>query len=209
MLRSPVVVRAATEQDVESLTPLWDEFCEQIGSSLVPSGFIDVPERVRERIRISNATAEAGARPTYRLAIALSDGQPIAFASMTVVDRGLMSASSAVLIDVVHVKQGERKRGAGTALLRHAVAFADEVGASDVAVSVAPQVRDANRFYARHGFTQMVTRRSSPVSQLRRKLGVDVRLDQIDTTIELTPVERSLRRRALLSPRRSARSARG
>ena len=209
MLRSPVVVRAATEQDVESLTPLWDEFCEQIGSSLVPSGFIDVPERVRERIRISNATAEAGARPTYRLAIALSDGQPIAFASMTVVDRGLMSASSAVLIDVVHVKQGERKRGAGTALLRHAVAFADEVGASDVAVSVAPQVRDANRFYARHGFTQMVPRRSSPVSQLRRKLGVDVRLDQIDTTIELTPVERSLRRRALLSPRRSARRARG
>jgi hypothetical protein len=90
-------------------------------------------------------------------------------------------------------------------LLREAAGFADEVGAADVVVNVPPTMRDINRFYARNGFAPMVLRRSAPLAQLRRKLGVDPRLDPRDVTTDLTPVQRSLRRHLLLSPRRAAR----
>jgi hypothetical protein len=101
------------------------------------------------------------------------------------------------------VADAQRKHGVGTNLLREAVVFADEVGAGDVVVNVPPNARDVNRFYARLGFAPLVVRRSAPVGHLRRKLGVEARLDPRDVTIDLTPVQRSLRRRALLTPRRS------
>ena len=43
------------------------------------------------------------------------------------------------------------------------------------------------------------------VGQLRRRLGVEPRLDPRDITVDLTPVQRSLRRRVLLTPRRAVR----
>ncbi len=199
------MVRSATEDDVATLNPLWEEFRELNGAGVVPAGSLDIADRVRERIRASVGCVQVGARPTYRLAIATLGGEQVGFASFSVVDRGLMTASAAVLVDVVHVSGGRRKLGAGTALLREAVLFADEIGASDVVVNVPPQVRDVNRFYARHGFAPMVLRRSAPIGHLRRKLGVEPRLDARDATVDLTPVQRSLRRRALLSPRRPVR----
>ena len=93
----------------------------------------------------------------------------------------------------------------GTALLREAAGFADEVGAGDVVVNVPPSHRDVNRFFARYGFAPMVVRRSAPIGQLRRRLGVEPRLDPRDITVDLTPVQRSLRRRVLLTPRRAVR----
>jgi GNAT superfamily N-acetyltransferase len=205
VLRGPVAVRVATEDDVALLAPLWEEFREHTGASVIPVGTVDVSERVRERIRESAAVLASGSRPTYRLVLASIDGDLIGFASLSVVERGLMTASCAVCVDVVHVSGSHRKVGAGTTLLREAVLFADEVGASDIVVNVPPQVRDVNRFYARHGFAPMVLRRSAPIGVLRRKLGVEQRLDPRDVTVDLTPLQRSLRRAALLSPRRAAR----
>jgi GNAT superfamily N-acetyltransferase len=200
------VVRVATEDDVPLLTPLWDEFRDQTGASVVPTGTLDVTARVRERIRDSATAVQAGLRPSYKLLVAWLDGEAIGFASLSVLERGLLTASCAVMVDVVHVVGRHRKLGVGTTMLKEAVSFADEVGASDVVVNVPPNVRDVNRFYARHGFAPMVLRRSAPVGVLRRKLGVEPRLDPRDITVDLTPVQRTLRRRALLTPRRTARS---
>ena len=201
MPRVPVLVRSVSLADVSALAPLWAEFRETSGSALSASAVLDIPDRLRERLAASDAVVAVGGRPTYRLAVAEVSGVAVGFASLTVVDRGLMTASSAVLVEVVHVNSSHRKTGIGTQLLREAAGFADEVGATDVVVNVPPALRDLNRFYARHGFAPMVLRRSAPIGALRRKLGVDTRLD---ATIDLTPVQRSLRRRALLSPRRSA-----
>jgi GNAT superfamily N-acetyltransferase len=206
VLRAPVVVRVATDDVVASLSPLWAEFREQSGAGVVPQGTLDVSERVRTRIRESEVAVEAGLRPSYRLIVAWLDHEPIAFASLSVLERGLLTTSCAVLVDLVHVDGRHRKLGVGTTLLREAAVFADEIGASDVVVNVPPNVRDVNRFYARHGFAPMVVRRSAPIAVLRRKLGVEPRLDPRDVTVDLTPVQRSLRRRALLSPRRAVRS---
>lgn len=209
MHRGPVLVRSATPDDVEALSPLWAEFCELgatgtgAGALPVPSG-LDIGARVRERILESAATVESGGRPTYRLAVALVGSDIVGFASLSVLDRGLLATAPVVVVDLVHVTGDQRKKGVGTQLLRCAVAFADEVGAADVVVNVPPAARDVNRFYARIGFAPMVVRRSAPVAHLRRRLGVEPRLDPRDATVDLTPVQRSLRRRILLAPRRSA-----
>jgi hypothetical protein len=55
-------------------------------------------------------------------------------------------------------------------LVAAAAAYADEIGADHVAVSVAPGLREPNRFYARLGFSPVVVRRVAPVAILRRRL---------------------------------------
>lgn len=204
MGRSPVLVRAVEADEVESLAPLWADFLSQSPASVVP-GTLDIGERVRERIRESADRVSIGQRPCYRLALAVQDGEPVGFASYSVVERGLLSPAAAVVVDVVHVCDGHRKSGVGTALLREAAGFADEVGAADVIVNVPPSHRDVNRFFARYGFSPLVVRRSAPIGQLRRRLGVEPRVDARDATIDLTPVQRSLRRRVLITARRPAR----
>lgn len=203
MGRSPVVVRPLAASEIDALAPLWAEFVAQ-EQAPVPGG-VDIAERVRERILVSDESVLAGRRPTYRVVVAEVDGVPVGFASLSVVDRGLLSSTGAVVVDVVHVSGTHRKHGVGTALLREAAGFADEVAAGDVVVNVPPSHRDVNRFFARYGFAPMVVRRSAPIGQLRRRLGVDPRLDPRDITVDLTPVQRSLRRRVLLTPRRAVR----
>lgn len=204
MPRVPVLVHSAEVDDVASLERLWSEFRDLNGSALgIPHHPEDIAERVRERISSSRAVVEAGGRPTYRLAIASMAGAPVGFASLSVVDRGLMTDSSAVLVDVVHVIATSRKAGIGTSLLRAAVTFGDEIGASDVVVNVPSTSREVNRFYARQGFSPMVVRRSTTMSALRRRLGVEPRLDPRDATTDLTTIQRALRRRALLAPRKT------
>ena len=197
------MVRVATEDDLGSLGPLWDECRALAGAAVVATRPAEILDRVRDQLRASQRAVESGGHPTYRLVYVAADDQPVGFASFSVVERGLATPASAVLVDVVHVDGGRRKSGVGTALLREAVVFADEVGAGDVMVNVPPTARDVNRFYARLGFAPVVVRRTAPVGHLRRKLGVEPRLDARDATVDLTPVQRSLRRRALLTPRRS------
>jgi GNAT superfamily N-acetyltransferase len=199
-----VLVRAVDADEVSALAPLWTDFLSQSPSSVVP-GSLDIGERVRERIRESAERVGLGQRPSYRLALAEQDGEPVGFASYSVVERGLLSPAAAVVVDVVHVCDGHRKSGVGTALLREAAGFADEVGAADVVVNVPPSHRDVNRFFARYGFSPLVVRRSAPIGQLRRRLGVEPRVDARDATVDLTPVQRSLRRRVLMTARRPAR----
>lgn len=203
MRRAPVHVRVVAEDDLEALRPLWEEFLDQPG--LIPSGAPDdVLAKVRSAVQASQLSSDTGRGVQYRLIIASMDGRDVGFASLSVLDHGLLTESAAVVVDAMHVSPALRKRGIGTELLREAVVLADEVGAVDVVVNTPARGRDVNRFYARNGFSAMVVRRSAPVSALRRKLGVEPRLDLRDTTIELSPIQRTLRRRAVLT-RRPAR----
>ena len=75
-----------------------------------------------------------------------------------------------------------------------ATAYAEEIGSEHVAVNVLPQVREANRFYAKIGFTPLVVRRVASVATLRRSLGLE-------------PADHG-RRAGMLARRRSALRAR-
>ena len=203
MRRAPVHVRVVTEEDLEALRPMWEEFLDQPG--LIPDGAPDdVLAKVRSALQASQLATDAGRGVQYRLVIASMDGQDVDFASLSVLGHGLLTESAAVVVDAMHVSPSLRKRGIGTELLREAIVLADEVGAVDIVVNTPARGRDVNRFYARNGFSAMVVRRSASVAGLRRKLGVEPRLDLRDTTIELSPIQRTLRRRAVLT-RRPAR----
>ena len=203
MRRAPVHVRVVTEEDLEALRPMWEEFLDQPG--LIPDGAPDdVLAKVRSALQASQLATDAGRGVQYRLVIASMDGQDVGFASLSVLGHGLLTESAAVVVDAMHVSPSLRKRGIGTELLREAIVLADEVGAVDIVVNTPARGRDVNRFYARNGFSAMVVRRSASVAGLRRKLGVEPRLDLRDTTIELSPIQRTLRRRAVLT-RRPAR----
>ena len=203
MRRAPVHVRVVTEEDLEALRPMWEEFLDQPG--LIPDGAPDdVLAKVRSALQASQLATDAGRGVQYRLVIASMDGQDVGFASLSVLGHGLLTESAAVVVDAMHVSPSLRKRGIGTELLREAIVLADEVGAVDIVVNTPARGRDVNRFYARNGFSALVVRRSASVAGLRRKLGVEPRLDLRDTTIELSPIQRTLRRRAVLT-RRPAR----
>lgn len=201
MRRSPVSVRSVTAPDLPSLQPLWDEFCTLATASSVNGGSADVLARVSTALAESADSIAAGRGPSYRLVVASVDGVDVGFASLSVVAHGLLTESAAVVVDAVHVTDEWRKRGVGTALVREAVVLADEVGASDVVVNTPTRGRDINRFYARQGFAPLVVRRSAPMTSLRRRFGVEPRLDPRDATIDLSPVQRTLRRRAVLTRR--------
>lgn len=205
MRRAPVTVRSVTRDDLPLLDELWSDFCAQAaGHSGAAVATDEVLDRVAVALAESATATEAGRPATYRLLVASADGLDVGFTSLSVVPHGLLTDSAAVVVDAVHVLAPYRKRGIGTELLRAAVQFADEVGAGDVVVNTPTRGRDANRFYARQGFAPLVVRRSAPVAALRRRLGVEPRLDPRDTTLELSPVQRTLRRRAVLT-RRPAR----
>ena len=68
---------------------------------------------------------------------------------------GPVSSAAGRPIDYLHVRRSSAA-GVGRALLAAAAWFADEVGAEDVSVNVPSGLREANRFYAKIGFTPMV-----------------------------------------------------
>lgn len=162
MTRCPAV-RPATDADLPALLDLWGELRELGGrarATLSP-----VPATVAARV------AAALADPDRRVVLASVDGEPAGMAVLASVAVGPFSDARAVQVDYLVVAARHRHRGVGRALLAAAAGYADDVGVDQVLVSVHPALRDANRFFARLGFTPLVVRRVAPVALLRRRLG--------------------------------------
>jgi GNAT superfamily N-acetyltransferase len=108
--------------------------------------------------------------PDSRALIATSGDTIAGMAVLTCAQFAPLFDQNAVHVHYLHVRDGNRRRGVGKALLAAAASFAEEVGAEHMITSVLPQLRETNRFYARLGFSPVVIRRSVPVSVLRRCL---------------------------------------
>jgi GNAT superfamily N-acetyltransferase len=106
-----------------------------------------------------------------RVVVAVFDDEIIGMAQVSRTPATLLTDSSSVDLTAMCVADAHRRRGAGKALVSAAVAYADELGVESVVVSVFPQHREANRFYARLGFAPLVVRRVAGVTALRRRLG--------------------------------------
>jgi GNAT superfamily N-acetyltransferase len=161
--------------------------------------------RVGARIEESARAQLVGLRPTYRLMIASRDGELLGFSSMSAIDSGLMGPTRTVLVDAIHVLQSARKSGAGTALMRSSIEFADAIGADEINVVVGAS-REDNRFFARSGFGPVSSRRVANVDVLRRAWGLDTKLNP--KSGQLSDAERQRRRRVLLKPRVGRRPSR-
>jgi GNAT superfamily N-acetyltransferase len=161
--RATVTVRTARAEDVPALVDLWLELRD---------------EGLRRRTNTAESPEHAAARFELALAddfsrvvVAVYEGQIIGMAQLWRSRPSLLGETSSVELSAMHVADAHRRRGAGKALVAAAVAFAEELAAESVVVSVFPQHRDANRFYARLGFAPLVVRRVAGVTALRRRLG--------------------------------------
>ena len=122
------------------------------------------PEEIEGRLRLITAD------PGVRALVASVGADIVGMAILAAAPASPLCDQLAVQIHYLYVREHRRRSGAGKALLAAAAAFADELGAEQVSASVAPQLRDTNRFFARLGFAPIAVRRSVPVVVLRRQL---------------------------------------
>jgi GNAT superfamily N-acetyltransferase len=164
--RGHVVVRSPRPDDTPAVLEMWDEL--RTGSG---RGGPLAPPASEATLR--RLLAEVAADDSYRAVVAELDDVVVGMACFIGRPMGPFVEAVVVQIDYLHVRPSFHRRGVGRALVAAATAYCDEVGAEHVVVNVFPQVREANRFYAKLGFSPMVVRRVASVPTLRRKLALD------------------------------------
>ena len=183
MSRPQVSVQPVTPELQPEFTRLWTAARVEAGSTP------DAAQRAASEGRIADALS----RDDVTAYLALTGGTVAGFMVLTTSPlSGLIEAPS-VSVDQLYVVPESRRSGVAHALLSRAAGFAEALGCEQVATSVPAQAREANRFFARLGFSSHVVRRVTPTSALRRRLaGVEPRagLDQVLSR------RRSLRARA-------------
>ena len=188
VVRAHVVVRAATPDDLPDLVALWHE-----QRSLSARSERVVPEPTAEGALQLLARAQSDG--ATRVVVATLGEAVAGLAVMRHEPFAALFDVQSVHLHYLHVREGFRRRGVGHALVAAAAAFAEEVGAEHVVSDVLPQLREANRFYARLGFGPVVVQRVASVPALRRRLGAGRRQAPLD---ELLSRRRSVRSRAQL-----------
>lgn len=162
MTRSAVTVREAVAADVPALVTLLrelrDEGLRRRGNAA------ETDEHTAGRIELALADADS------RVLVAVYEDTVIGMVQLLRTRPTLTTDGGSIELSAMHVAAGHRRRGAGKALVTAAVAHAEELAVDSLLVSVFPQHRDANRFFARLGFAPYVTRRVASVAALRRKL---------------------------------------
>jgi GNAT superfamily N-acetyltransferase len=182
-----VQVRPATDEDLPALLRLWGEL-QATGGRQARDALHVTTEDVAHRLL--DAIHDA----IHRVVVATVGAEVHGMAILARTSLGPLSSARAVQLHHLVVADGHRRSGVGHALLAAAAAYADEVGADHVLVGVAPALRDANRFYARLGFSPVVVRRMASVSSLRRRL--------TDCEHPVATLEDLTRRRLIARPRR-------
>jgi GNAT superfamily N-acetyltransferase len=156
--RMQFTVRRVTPELEPDFTMLWAESCVGAGAALAT------------RAASEDRVAVALARPGVRAYLAVTDSQPVGYIVLTRGPLSFLSESQCVSIDEMFVLPEARRSGAARALLNAAATYADRLGADQIASSVPAQDREANRFFARLGFSSDVVRRVTTTIALRRKI---------------------------------------
>ncbi len=158
MSRQRISVRRVTPELVGDFTTL----CATAHLAVVG----DAAARVASEARVSAALA----RDDVRAFVAVLNDQPVGYIVLTRRPLSFLTDSECVSIEQIFVVPEARRSGAARALVRAATTYADLLGAEQIASSVPSNVREANRFFARLGFSSYVVRRVTTTSALRRKL---------------------------------------
>jgi GNAT superfamily N-acetyltransferase len=188
-------VRDARPADVPELAELWSEARRVAGAAARAMGSAS-ESAVRTRVE------RAAHDPDVRLVVAVMDDAVIGLACMSREPVAPFEDATCIRVAYLHVAEAARRRGAGSALVEAAAAFAEEVGTPEITVAVPPGLREANRFYARLALTPGVASRTVPTSVLRRHLSGDHSTSASDV------VARRRRARAVLPSTRPFRSIR-
>ena len=163
MSRPAITVRRVGVDEERSFTELWMASRVETGAS---------PEVVA-RAASEGRIAAALNRDDVRAYLATSDGEPVGFAVAATSPFSSLTDAPCVTIDQLYVAPKQRSHGVARQLLGAVTLYADSRGCEQIGTNVPAQHRDANRFFARLGFSSQVVRRITTVAALRRRLGAD------------------------------------
>jgi GNAT superfamily N-acetyltransferase len=160
-----VTVREATVDDAPDLVDLWQEVVAEAGPAGRTSAAPTV-DAVRARI------AEVDVDPTRRLLLGLDGDRVVGLAHVVTERLTPLHEAAAARVSYLHVSEGHRRRGVGTALLTAVSAWAEAHSVEHVVADCNPAARETQRFLARLGFGQLLVQRSVSLPALRRRLGL-------------------------------------
>jgi len=161
--RPAISVRRVSEEHERSFTELW--MSARVDAGLSP----EVAARAASEGKISAALRREGVR-AY---LAWSDERPIGFAVAATSPFSALTDAPCVTIDQIWVAPEVRRHGVARQLMSAVTMYADSRGCEQIGCNVPAPNRDANRFFARLGFSSQVVRRITTVAALRRRLGAD------------------------------------
>lgn len=163
MSRIPVQVRDALPEDAAALVRVWGDF-RRLGTERSPD------ETVTEA---ANAVARIAADPDERLIVGIIEDEVVGAAHLLRAATSPIHTESAIHITHMHVLANQRRHGVGKALIETAVAWAEEKDTSHLLAAASVHSRDANRFMARLGLSQVAIVRGATIPTLRAKLPVE------------------------------------
>ena len=160
MSRPQVSVRLVDEAHQGDLVDLWMENRAESGGGSEPA----------LRVASLHALTTALQRPDVTAFLAVVEGTAVGYLVLKDSLAGPLTDSTCTSIDQLFVSARWRRHGVARQLLAAAAAHADRIGAEAIVSHVPSQVRDANRFFARLGFSPTVVRRVTTPAALHRKL---------------------------------------
>jgi len=158
--RPQVMVRLVDEAHQQPLVDLFVEGRVEAGGS----------SEAALRIASAGGLANVLRHPEVSAFVAYADTTPVGFVVLSDSLAGPFADSPCTAIDQLFVSAAWRRHGVARQLVAAAAAHADRVGAESIVSHVPSQVRDANRFFARLGFSPTVVRRVTTPAALHRKL---------------------------------------
>lgn len=193
MSRNPVHVRDAVPEDATALLRIWGDF-RRSSAERVSDG--------QAELDAANAVARIAADPDERLVVGLIDDQVAGAVHLMRARISPIHNDTAIHITHLHVLSGFRRHGVGKALLEAAVSWAEEKDTSHLLAAASVSSRDANRFMARLGLTQLAVVRGASIPALRAKLPVEPPAGAMVTSrnhrnVGQVLAQRRLQRRAL------------
>ncbi|MEO7234034.1 MAG: GNAT family N-acetyltransferase [Lapillicoccus sp.] len=160
MSRPQVIVRPVDDHHQQALVDLFVEGRVEAGGS----------SEAALRIASAGGLASVLRRPEVTAFVAFVDRTPVGYLVLTDSLAGPFADSPCTAIDQLYVSAAWRRHGVARQLVGAAASHADRVGAESIVSNVPSQVRDANRFFARLGFSPTVVRRVTTPAALHRKL---------------------------------------
>jgi GNAT superfamily N-acetyltransferase len=164
VFRSPVHIRDASPADADALVEVWGGIVGRHGER------DDVPLPRDEAVA---SLARIAADPDQRLLVAHLDDQVAGAVHLARLPVSPVHSESAVYVMHLHVLDGFRRHGVGHSLMEATVSWAEEKDTPNVIAAASVASRDANRFMARLGLSQMAVVRGATTAALRAKLPVE------------------------------------
>lgn len=164
MSRYPVQVREAVPEDAAALIEVWGDFRRSAADRVSPGA---------AQAEAANAVARIAADPDQRLLVGVLEDKVVGAAHLIRGGVSPIHTETAIHVTHLHVLGTHRRHGVGKALIEAAVTWAEEKDTNHLLAAASVHSRDANRFMARLGLSQIAVVRGASVPALRAKLPVE------------------------------------